>query len=69
MRIKESNDSFDEGNNIGYMRGLIKKYGQAVIEELEILKHQHSHLSDFDYKVLIDLYTQKVKQLHEDKGI
>lgn len=60
---------FDEGNNIGYMRGLIKKYGQAVIEELEILKHQHSHLSDFDYKVLIDLYTQKVKQLHEDKGI
>lgn len=31
------------------------------IEELEILKHQHSQRSDFDYKVLIDLYTQKVK--------
>lgn len=60
---------FDEGNIIGYIRGLTKKYGQGIIEDLEILKHQHSHLTDFEYQVLIDNYTQKVKQLHEDKGI
>ena len=60
---------YDEGNNIGYARGLIKKYGPDIIEELEVLKHQSSHLTDFEYQVLIKEYTQKVKQLHEDKGI
>lgn len=60
---------FDEGNNIGYARGLVRKYGQQVIEELEILKHQASHLSEFDYKILIAHYSKKVKELHENKGI
>lgn len=62
-------NSFDEGNNIGYTRGLIKKYGPGIIDELEILKHQESHLSEFEYKVLIDHYSKKVKELHENKGI
>lgn len=60
---------YDEGNNLGYTRGLIKKYGLYIIEELEVLKHQSSHLTDFEYQVLINEYTQKVKQLHADKGI
>lgn len=60
---------FDEGNNIGYMKGLIKKYGASVLEELEVLKYQESHLSEFEYKVLIEHYTKEVKRLHEDKGI
>ena len=60
---------FDEGNNIGYIRGLIKKYGQGVIDELEILKHQESHWTEFEYKSLIEHYKQKVKELHENKGI
>lgn len=60
---------FDEGNNIGYMKGLIKKYGASVLEELEVLKYQESQLSEFEYKVLIEHYTKEVKRLHEDKGI
>ena len=60
---------FDEGNNIGYVRGLIKKYGQGVIEELEVLKHRESRWTEFEYKAMIDYYNQKVKKLHEDKGI
>ena len=30
---------FDEGNQIGYTRGLIKKYGIGVIDLLEVRKH------------------------------
>lgn len=60
---------FDEGNNIGYTRGLIKKYSKGVIDELYVLKHQVSKLSEFDYKCLISIYTKKVKELHENKGI
>ncbi len=60
---------FDEGNSIGYSRGLIKKYGPGVIDELEVLKHQESHLSDFDYEVLIKHYQKEVKRLKEEKGL
>lgn len=49
--------------------GIDKKYGQGVIEELEVLKHQESHWTDFEYKTMIDYYNQKVKKLHADKGI
>lgn len=60
---------FREGNMIGYTRGLIKKYGPGVIDELEVLKHQESHLSDFDYEVLIKHYQKEVKRLKEEKGL
>lgn len=60
---------FDEGNNIGYTEGLIKKYGPGIITELRVLKSQISKLSEFEYKVLIKEYTLKLKQLHADKGI
>ena len=62
-------NSFDEGNNIGYMKGLIKKYGPGVIDELWVIKGQESHLSAFDYKVLIDLYKREVKRLKQEKGL
>ena len=60
---------FDEGNNIGYMKGLIKKYGPGIIDELWVIKGQPSHLSAFDYKVLIDHYKREVKKLKQEKGL
>lgn len=60
---------FREGNMLGYTKGLIKKYGAGILDELEILKNQTSRYSNFDLQVLINEYTKKVKQLHEDKGI
>lgn len=60
---------FDEGNNIGYMKGLIKKYGPSVIDELETLKGQTSRLSEFDYKVLIEHYKREAKKLKQEKGL
>jgi len=62
-------NTYDEGNNVGYTFGLIKKYGESVISELYVLKHQTSKLSDFELEQLIIYYTKKVKQLREEKGL
>ena len=58
---------FDEGNNVGYMQGLVKKYGEGVIQELTIKKHLYRKYSDFEYKELIKYYKQKVKELQSGK--
>lgn len=60
---------YDEGNNIGYMRGLIKKYGPSIIDELYVKKHQESHLHDFDIKVLIEDYQKRVDKLMKQKQL
>ncbi|MBD9179512.1 MAG: recombinase [Odoribacter splanchnicus] len=60
---------FDEGNNIGYTKGIIKKYGIGVIDELEVLKYQTTSFSEFDYQVMIKYYQDKVKQLKKEKGL
>jgi len=59
---------FDEGNNIGYAKGLIHKYGKGVIDSLFVIKHQRSNIEDFEAKVLIEHYKQKIKELHESKS-
>jgi len=59
---------FDEGNMLGYTKGLIKKYGEGVLDELEVLKYQTSKMSVFEMEVLIDEYNKQVKELMETKG-
>jgi len=58
---------WDEGNNIGYMRGLVKKYGASIIDELYVKKHHTSKLTDFEAKTMIDYYKEEVKRLKETK--
>ncbi|MDR1346817.1 MAG: recombination protein NinG [Prevotellaceae bacterium] len=53
---------FDEGNMIGYHAGLIKKYGEGVIQYLEIKKHNTAKYGKFEYQTLIKYYTEKIKQ-------
>lgn len=60
---------FDEGNNIGYTRGLINKYGIKVISELDVKKHSVSHMTAFDYEILIDHYNKEVERLKNEKGL
>lgn len=60
---------FDEGNNIGYTRGLIGKHGVKVLSELEIKKHSMSKLTVFDYEIMIDHYIKEVKKLKENKSL
>ena len=60
---------FDEGNVIGYTRGLIRKYGVKVIDELEVKKHSYSKLTTTEYRILIDHYTEKVDVLKIEKNL
>lgn len=54
---------FNQGNFYGYTKGLIKKYGEGVIELLETKKNNPCKLTAFEVQLLIDEYTNKVKQL------
>lgn len=60
---------FDEGNNIGYTRGLIRKYGIKVIEELEAKKYSFCKRTPFEYKILIDHYKKEVARLKAEKNL
>lgn len=60
---------FDEGNNIGYTRGLIRKYGIGVISLLEAQKHSFSKMTSFDYEVMINHYKEEIKRLKREKGL
>lgn len=60
---------FDEGNNIGYTRGLINKYGIKILSELEVKKHTQTFMKPFDYEVLIDHYKKEINSLTGQKTL
>lgn len=47
---------FDEGNPVGYARGLIEKYGDGILEELEIAKRQTVKFSKAEIELMIKHY-------------
>lgn len=58
---------FDEGNNIGYTRGLIAKYGEKVIDELYVKKHLFRKYTGAELALLVEHYKKKVKELKNGK--
>lgn len=62
-------NTFDEGNVIGYTKGLIKKYGESVIDELDMLKHSISKINNYEFEILIDHYKKEVDRLLKEKGL
>jgi len=60
---------FDEGNNIGYQRGLIEKYGDEIINELEIAKYRSNSISDVEARIMINYYKQEVAKLLKEKNL
>lgn len=62
-------NSFDEGNNIGYTRGIIKKYGSEILDIFEWKKSELKNYHWFEYEELIKIYQQKAKELAKDKGL
>ncbi|MDR1221436.1 MAG: recombination protein NinG [Tannerella sp.] len=58
---------FDEGNQIGYTRGLIGKYGKEIIDELDIKKHSASKMTKPEYELLINHYKVEVMELKKIK--
>lgn len=58
-----------DGNEEGYKRGLIRKYGVKVISDLETKMRSFSFLKSSDYKEMIDYYRREVKRLKKEKGL
>ena len=54
---------FDEGNQQGYRRGLIKKYGEQATDMLEVKKHNTCKLGQFEINALAEEYRRKLKQM------
>lgn len=60
---------FDEGNNIGYAKGLVKKYGSQIIDILYIKKNTANQLKSSEYQILIDYYSKEVSKLKQSKTL
>jgi len=56
-------NSFHEGNKQGYARGLIRKYGNNILDLLEIKAKNECYLGEGELKILLMDYEHKVKQL------
>lgn len=72
MRFNEKNvngqcchcNTYSEGNRQGYVKGLIKKYGPKIIDELDIVRSlKQTSWSGFEYKLMITHYEQKIKEI------
>lgn len=58
-----------QGNDINYAKGLDKKYGTGIIEELELAKRNTLPLGQFELKIIADHYRKKFNELKKEKGI
>lgn len=61
-QCKECNQ-FKSGNIKEYEKALKSKYGENIIDELREIKNKHLQLKDADYKELIEVYKNKLKEL------
>lgn len=59
---------FDEGNPAGYAIGLIRKYGNDIIEQLSISKHLTVKFTEFELNEFIKYYRSKNKELAKEKN-
>ncbi len=53
-------NKWKSGNIQGYEKGLIKKYGEGVIQELEIKKMQSKKYARFEMEILIQHYKSQL---------
>jgi hypothetical protein len=54
---------FKSGNVVEYRFGLIDKYGEEVVNQLEAMRNDQRQIKDPEYKELIQYYKDKVKQM------
>lgn len=59
---------FDEGNNVGYVRGMLKKWGQDAVDLLESKKRQIRRYAGWEYTEIAKYYRRQVKALYEQKS-
>ncbi len=54
-------NKWKSGNIQGYEKGLIRKYGKGIFQELEIKKAQSKKYARFELGILIIHYKQRIK--------
>jgi len=57
-----------DGNVKGYTQGIVKKYGQEILDELAVIKHTTSKLTNFEGEQLIKHYKEQVNNLKKSKA-
>jgi hypothetical protein len=60
---------FDKAHHARYARALQNKYGNRILEELELKARLLRQLKVVDYEEMIECYKGEVKQLSNLKGI
>lgn len=60
-------NTFLHGNLLMYREGVLKKYGEGVLNDLEIQRHNRSRMLAFEVTLLIQMYKQKVAELKSKK--
>lgn len=60
---------YNNGNIEAYALHLKKDFGSDIVERLTIQKAQTSHISTFEYEVLIKLYKEMSDKLRKEKGL
>ncbi|MCP3683909.1 MAG: recombinase [bacterium] len=58
-------NTFGEGEQFKYGQNLIKKYGEGIINELEVKKKLNPKKDWTWYDGMIEVYTKKVRKLEE----
>ncbi len=58
-----------QGNDINYAKGLEKKYGEGIIEQLEAAKNRAMKMGRFEQKHIAGYYRYKFNQLKKLKGL
>ena len=55
--------NLNEGNKQGYRKGLVKRFGEGILDLLEIKKaaSRRAHWGIFEYQAMIKLYKEKVE--------
>lgn len=60
---------YDEGNQQGYRRGLVAKYGEDRVKMLEAAKYRTNRLSSVELEILANEYKKKWLDLCKTKGV
>ena len=58
-----------QGNDIEYAKGLVKKYGLGILEELVATKHRTLPMGRFELKHIADYYRDRFNQMKKLKGL
>lgn len=56
-------NSFREGEKDVYALYLVQKYGPNILEELNIKKNTITRMGEFEFKIIIEEYKTKLKEL------